>query len=195
MGGALQGPPDEGMTGHRWGTIIVAIIALTMSGCAGAKLPSLQTASLPSLPESPVYKESPIEVYSRIARGALGCWFGPSGPLKATHVFNADVAPPSDNAGAEIVIHERDPGAPSPRSLRSFRIAITPLSSGGTLVASENLKLPAKQAADMEEDIRRWARGGTGCRPAGAQEWAASGTAPADAAVVAVPVRTVPQKR
>ena len=34
---------------------------------------------------------------------------------QAGHVFHADVAPPSDNAGAEIVIHERDRRGPESR--------------------------------------------------------------------------------
>jgi hypothetical protein len=139
------------------------LLALGATVCA---LTACSSASLPTLPklELPVsaYKEEPSEIYSRIARGAMACWFAPSGPLKQTHVFHADVAPPSDNAGAEIVIHERDRAAPSPLSLRAYKILIS-RTPEGTTVAEHNFKLPEPLAKTMADDIRRWAGGSLDC--------------------------------
>lgn len=138
-----------------------------LAGCSGASLPTL-----PLPPLSAAYPHPPPEIYARIARGALGCWFAAAGPLKRTHIFHADVAPPSDNAGAEIVIHERDPNAESPRSIRAYRIVIT-RAPEGTFVAGENLKLPATLAASMDDDIHRWAKGKVGCNTQAPEAWVA----------------------
>lgn len=136
--------------------LLAAVFAL--AACSSATLPKLPKLELPVS----AYKEDPSEIYSRIARGAMACWFAPTGPLKQTHVFHADVAPPSDNAGAEIVIHERDSAAPSPLSLRAYKISIT-RAPEGTAVAAQNLKLPEPLATTMGEDVRRWAGGNLEC--------------------------------
>ena len=153
--------------GH-WRTVPAFWAALALAGCSTATLPTLP---LPSL--STAYSQPPPEIYARIARGALGCWFAPSGPLKRTHIFHADVAPPSDNAGAEIVIHERDnTTGQSPRAIRAYRIVIT-RAPEGTFVASENLKLPAALSTRMDDDIHRWAKGQAGCDVPGTEAWPA----------------------
>jgi hypothetical protein len=158
------------------------VAACILSACSGASLPTLPKLELPVS----AYKEEPSEIYSRIARGAMACWFAPSGPLKQTHVFHADVAPPSENAGAEIVIHERDRAAPSPLSLRAYKISIA-RTPEGTAVAEQNVKLPEPLAKTMAEDIRRWAGGNFDCGP----------TTPAvlpvsDAQKAAMPVGSIP---
>lgn len=163
-------------------------LALILIGCSNASLPKLP---LPSV--SAAYPQSPAEIYARIARGALGCWFAPAGPLKSTHIFHADVAPPSDNAGAEIVIHERDAAAESPRSIRAYRILIT-RAPEGTFVAGENLKLPAALAIRMDEDIHRWAKGQGGCNTAGAEAWTAQENKAADLPTSALPAAVVSPK-
>jgi hypothetical protein len=164
--------------GHRRKTLTLWA-AMAVAGCSSATLPTLP------LPTSAAYSQPPAEIYTRIASGALGCWFGPAGPLQRTHIFHADVAPPSDNAGAEIVIHERDVAAQSPRSIRAYRITIT-RAPEGTFLASENLKLPAALAARMEADIQRWAKGQKGCNTEGPEAWPAQetkGGAPATSAL------------
>lgn len=143
---------------HSLAVAAAALAACILSACSKASLPTLPKLELPVS----AYKEEPSEIYSRIARGAMACWFAPSGPLKQTHVFHADVAPPSDNAGAEIVIHERDRAAPSPLSLRAYKISITRVPEG-TAVAEQNIKLPEPLAKTMAEDIRRWAGGSFDC--------------------------------
>jgi hypothetical protein len=138
--------------------IVAACLASALAGCSSATLPKLPKLEMPVV----AYKEEPSEIYSLIARGAMACWFSPNGPLKQNYAFHADVAPPSDNAGAEIVIHERDRNAPSPLSLRAYKITIS-RKPEGTSVAEQNFKLPESLAATMAQDIRRWAGGTLDC--------------------------------
>ncbi|MFM9849906.1 MAG: hypothetical protein ACKVP3_22465 [Hyphomicrobiaceae bacterium] len=166
------------------------VLPWIIGGIAAGALAACSTATLPALPkfEMPVvaYKDEPSEVYSRIARGAMACWFSPNGPLKPSYAFHADVAPPSDNAGAEIVIHERDRAAPSPLSLRAYKIVIS-RKPEGTAVEEQNFKLPEPLAAMMAQDIRRWAGGTHECGTAMSVAQPA-----ADAQKAATPVSPIP---
>ena len=139
---------------------------LFAGGCSGTTIPSL-----PALPQitgtvsqAPIVG-APTEVYARVARGAMACWFGTAGPLKANYVYHAEAEPASQGGKAEIVIHERDRKSDNPRGLRAYRIAITPDGEASTL-AVENLKLPEPLAKSMEADVRRWGWGAIGCSEA-----------------------------
>ncbi len=91
---------------------------------------------------------TPTDIYARVASGALRCWFGANGPLKATHIFNAEAAPPSDGGVAEIVVHERDLTSRDQRGTRAFRVAF--VGRGGNVeVGISPLKLGA---ADVGAD-------------------------------------------
>lgn len=157
-------------------------MACALAACSTATLPTLPKLEMPVV----AYKEDPSEIYSRIARGAMACWFSPNGPLKQSYAFHADVAPPSDNAGAEIVIHERDRNAPSPLSLRAYKIVIS-RKPEGTAVEEQNFKLPAPIAAMMAQDIRRWAGGAHECGTAMSVAQPAT-----DAQKAATPVNPIP---
>jgi hypothetical protein len=102
------------------------------------------------------------DVYIRIARGALGCWFAANGRLKETHIFYAEAAPSTSGGDGEIVIHERDPSQPSPRGVKVFRIRLIN-ESGGTRVVVDGRKLPADVLDKMKTDVEVWAHEGTGC--------------------------------
>ena len=93
------------------------------AAAAGCSTVNLQSALVAGGTGTTVHAEGPVETYSRIARGALGCWFRSDGNFKKSHIFHADVE--SNSTAAEIIIHERDPNAPSPRSLRAMRITIS----------------------------------------------------------------------
>lgn len=149
-------------------------IASALSGC-GANL--LETASLSLGSNSSVHDDKPIALYSKVARGALQCWFGSHGSLKKTHIFHAEAAPEHSGGMVEIVIHERDQGAPSPRSLRTYRITIAPLANGSRMVA-ENLKMADAVDADMRADLARWSTGNAACSSVGAGGWGAAAPAP-----------------
>jgi hypothetical protein len=158
-----------------------AILALMSGGC-GANLDTLvATGSLGLASNASVHAESPVEIYSRVARGALACWFGPNGSLKKTLVFHADVAPEPKGGTAEIVLHQRDAAAESPRSLRAYRIVIERTGEGSRMV-SENMRLPEAVARDMQADLGRWATGQTGCATVGTGGWNAAPAPPAEVA-------------
>lgn len=130
----------------------------------GLSLPAVQIPKV-ELPESvPPVVGTPTEVYTRVARGALNCWFGASGPLKSRYIYNAEAESPARGGKAEITIHERDPAAPDPRGPRAVKILVEP--DGETAkVIYENQKLPADMAEAMRRDVDRWASGKLGCQP------------------------------
>lgn len=148
---------------------IVATASLLAAGCSSdsaPKLPSFPDVTGSLAPAAHPVVGPPTEIYARIAREAMSCWFGTAGPLKAGYVFHGEADPPSRGGKATIVIHERDPSADNPRGLRAFRIAILP--SGETSeVSVENLKLPDPLARSMEADVHRWAEGAIGCEGSG----------------------------
>ncbi|MBS0242808.1 MAG: hypothetical protein JSS20_11575 [Proteobacteria bacterium] len=133
---------------------------------ANAHEPS-PTASIatPSPEIATASPESPAEVYSRIARGALRCWFAPGSALKKTHVFNAKADPASAGGAAEILIQTREAPAPGEGvhgSLRAYRILVTP-NSTGSVIEAQNLKFTPEQAAAMTSDVTRWIKGDDTC--------------------------------
>jgi len=154
-----------------------AAASLLAGGCSSDSLPTL-----PSLPDiaaafgEPPVVGPPTEVYSRVARGAMACWFGTAGPLKADFVYHAEAEPPAQGGKAEIVIHERERQSDDPRGVRAYRISITP-SGAKSAIATENLTLPAPLAKSMTRDVRRWAAGAIGCTDAEGG-WAPEGPTP-----------------
>lgn len=99
---------------------------------------------------------TPTEVYTRVARGALLCWFGGNGPLKGKYIYHADAEPPSRGGKAEIAVHAIDTSSPTPRAGRVFHITITP-EGERALMTAENLRLPDELARQMWYDAHRWA--------------------------------------
>jgi hypothetical protein len=128
----------------------------------------LETGAVAPLPATPaaqvvsIAAGTPTDVYARVASGALRCWFGANGPLKATHIFNAEAAPPSDGGVAEIIVHERDATARDPRGTRAFRVAF--VGRGGSVeVGISPLKMVPPMSELMVKDVETWAQGGSGC--------------------------------
>jgi len=143
--------------------VIGAAAALSAGGCSNAtppKLPSLSEIT-GSVNEAPVVGP-PTEVYARVARGAMACWFGTSGPLKAEYVYHAEAEPAAHGGNAEIDIHERDRTSDNPKGAQAFKVGITK-DGEATSLAVENIKLPDPMAKSMEADVRRWAAGSIGC--------------------------------
>ncbi len=144
---------------------IGAAAGLAAAGCSNASPPVLPT--LPEIAEALSLSEakvvgSPTEVYARVARGAMACWFGSGGPLKADYIYHAEAQPASKGGKSEIVIHERDSQSENPKGLRAFRVSIVPQAETAR-VSIETLKLPEPLAKSMDHDVRRWAAGGIGC--------------------------------
>lgn len=155
---------------------IAAAASLLVGACSGAPLPEL-TDVTGNLFKSDIVG-APTDVYARVARGAMACWFGTDGPLKADYIYHAEAQPPSKGGRAEIVIHEIDRASENPRGLRAYRIAIVPSGEIASL-SIENLKLPDRLAGSMENDVRRWAAGAIGCTQAEG-EWGPQAPTPPD---------------
>lgn len=137
--------------------------ALTLPGADA--LPDLSAIKPTALVSGPLPVGPPTEIYTRVARGILTCWFGASGPLKPDYIYHADAAPPSKGGASVIDIRTRDKSASDPRSIRAWRVAILPAPEGATLQI-ENSKLPDAYAVRLESDVRRWAAAEEGCAEA-----------------------------
>jgi hypothetical protein len=158
------------------------LLAGLVVGCAQQSLPTLpappvpgETATADAKPGSaaavigPVVESqatvsgNPTEVYALVARGALNCWFGGGGPLRATHVFHAEAAPPGKGGAAEIALHERDPAVSDQRGARAFRVSLAG-DGGNVQIGTVSSRMPAAMADLMVRDVETWARGGSGCQ-------------------------------
>lgn len=160
---------------------IGALLGVLCSGCAGgASIPvlpapgatgSLAAAAVAVVGEAAHQPQRSAEVYSRIARGANACWFGPRGRLSTTHILHADAAPSLNGGRVEIIVHERAVDQPTPWGPRSFRIELaesagmdgTP-GAGGTAIAIENLRFADAVAGQMRAEVLQWAAGSEGCK-------------------------------
>ena len=156
----------------------VVLAAIWLSGCGGGggaepaaltlpKMPNLTSA----IPEPPPPAEvsapqSATELYTRIARGSIGCWFGANGGMKKDYIYHADADAPSRGGKALITIHVRDPSQPNPRGAKAYKVMITPTGETSATIATENLKMPDEQAKAMTADVNRWAQGEEGCSAA-----------------------------
>jgi hypothetical protein len=141
--------------------VVVAIITAIFSESCEAELGS-PTFGASHLETGLLAPGNATDVYVRIARGALGCWFAANGRLKETHIFYAEAAPSASGGDGEIVIHERDTSQPSPRGVKVFRIRLIN-EPGGTRVVVDGRKLPADVLDKMKTDVDVWAHEGTGC--------------------------------
>lgn len=154
---------------------LAGLAAAPIGGCSGGPLPSLPELT-GSLGESAIVG-TPTEVYERIARGAVACWFGTGGPLKGEYVYDAEAAPASQGGRAEISIHERNRKYDTPKGPRAFRITIAPEKEQTTL-AFENVTLADPLALSLEADARRWGAGAIGCTPTATNGWSENATTP-----------------
>lgn len=107
---------------------------------------------------------TPTEVYTRVAQGAVTCWFGAHGPLKGRYIYFASAESPSRGGRAEIAVHERDDVAKDPRGGRALKIFIT-AEGAQTVVSYENQRISTELSEAMRRDVDRWAGGKSGCEP------------------------------
>jgi hypothetical protein len=177
--------------------ILVALaLAAAAAGCSGA--PTLPKLTLPSpdetAPASPgvpsataalqggplpedLVAASPTEVYTRVARGVLTCWFGAAGPLKAGYIYHAEAEPASKGGGSEIKIMTRDAAADDPRALRAYRIVFAP-SEDKTRIEIENVRIPEPLATRLKLDVKRWSGDEGGCEGPVTAGWTAEEVPP-----------------
>ena len=162
------------MTSHMPGpckTGIGLILAALAGGCSAKGVPTLQSLLPPPTETSSVatpahpYETSvlasgsPTGVFTQVAQGVLGCWFGADGPFKTSHVYRAEAEPPAKGGQAEIVIHERDAAVRDLRGPRAYRISFAS-EHGGVRVIAAALKLELKLAEAMAHDVQKWAKEG-----------------------------------
>ncbi len=186
------------------------LIMAALPGCAGNG-PELQSLNLqPTSQNAPAVAAMPggeasagkviagatgsaTEIYSRLARGAMSCWFAVGGPLKKDYIFHATADAPSRGGKAEIVIHERDSTQPNPRGPKAYLVGIEPTGEASAALTVENRKMPDAFASAMTEDISRWAKGTDGCATASSTPgWIPAPPETADAAQPAK--KSKPQK-
>ena len=148
----------------------IACAAMLAFGGCGTTTEILKTASLPALPTLPAsapvtsvsstHSEGTHEIYTRVARGAKACWFGPGKPLVENYVFEGEVAPEADGGAAEVAVHIRTPDQPSPRGGKVFIVTITKVADGASLV-TESRRIPDTMAGSLSADVARWAKTGS----------------------------------
>ncbi len=165
-------------------TLCAAALASACAG-GGLQVQPLDVPTTPSvgaLPEAStkVAVDQPVgsatELYSRIARGAMSCWFATGGPLKKDYIYHATADAPSRGGKAEIVIYTRDPTQPNPRGARAYLVDLEPTGESTATIKTENLKMSEAFSASMTDDVGRWAKGDQGC--AGASTTAGWAPAP-----------------
>jgi hypothetical protein len=151
--------------------------AMLLTGCAGGFEP-LQLATTGSLPifSEPGHPGSPPDVYARVARGMLACWFAGADGLRKTHIFNGDVPPPATGEQAEIVVHERDARADNPRGLAALRVSFVPRSATRTDVLVTTPRFIGAEGRVMKAAIERWAAGDPACDKAKHDAWSPAGS-------------------
>ena len=149
----------------------IIVLALSAAGCASVNEPSsLNLPEMPSLANvsaigasnSERASNSPTELYARVGRGAMACWFGANGPLKLGYIYHAEAEPASRGGKAEIVIHARELGQPNPRGPKAYRVNIVPVGETAS-VQPENLRMPEAVGAAMTADVERWSKGESAC--------------------------------
>ena len=184
------------------------VATVLLSGCAGGGMeaPTLSLPSVPSVgaisqqataqpPSGPGTQQpaaiaidqtggiggSATDIYSRIASGAMSCWFTAGGPLKKDYIYHATADPPSRGGKAQIVIHQRDPTQPNPRGIKTYVVDIEPTGETSASIKAENLKMPDAFAAAMTDDVARWSKGQPGCTGGStASSWAPAPPVTAD---------------
>ncbi len=159
---------------------VFASIAVASCSSEALQLPKLSQFSEPLGGATAVaigVAEPPVDVYAKIARGALQCWFGVEGSLKATHTFHARAEPEAKGGGAQILVQTRAPENPNHGELTAYRITITP-TPAGSHVDAENARFSKSQGEIMTGDVKRWiAEGGTACSVVGSGGWGANAPA------------------
>ena len=189
----------------------MSCVASAVAACSGGpglpKLPAvsglieLPKVELPKIEAPKLIIEpskidaSSTEVYTRVARGAMACWFGAQGRLAGSHIFHADAAPAMNGGAVEIVVHERAVDQPKPWGYKAFRVLLAETTaldgssgSGGTLITVENLRMPEAEAPRMRAEVFQWASGAESCieLPGSPAPSAAAPVVPATAAPTAM---------
>lgn len=186
--------------------VLALVLAAVGGGCSPANLPpppsaaaTLETGAVGGaaaerapIETATIARGTPTEVYALVAGGVLRCWLGADGPLKATHVFHAEAAPPTEGGVAEIVLHERDPSLRDQRGARAFRVSFAG-EAGSVRVGITTIRVAAPLSELMVSDVAVWANGGAGCQARALSPPAPQAAAPAQTSAKAKGARSNPR--
>lgn len=141
---------------------VFVLASLAVSACGGSVSTTSSHGQTSVLPGT-----SPVQAYTQVARQIKGCWFKPSDPVLPRHVFRAEAPADGPQAGQTVVvIYDR---APDGRlGLKAYTVSF--LKRGkGTVVTTQNHKLPYALAQKLTGDVGYWVQGGVTCEgPPGA---------------------------
>lgn len=129
-------------------------------GGSSSEVANETTSAVPPPPVSRISIASakPVDAYVMLGGRIKTCWFNASDPLLPKHVYRANVSP--SGSKVQITIHQKLAlGRPG---LSTYAIDFRE-EGAGTIVTTENRKMPPELAAKMEYDIDRWKRGETNC--------------------------------
>lgn len=130
----------------------------TFMGSLASLLPAAAAGpSFPAGSETAYVQADAITVYERVARQVKSCWLNRANPVLADHKFHAEASPEGE---ASITIYRKVEG--QKLGIAAFRIRIT-RDGSGTVVRSENVKLPEEMKPALLTDVAGWAQGREGC--------------------------------
>lgn len=138
------------------------LAVVVLAGCgAGSGAGGDRQAPVSQGPETIVKGQSPLQLYSHIARQVRACWLNPSDPVLSKHIFRGEAGAggPSGRV-TQIIIHEQ--ARDGKRGLKAFSIDFSPLRDG-TRIVSNNHKLPYALGQKLMSDVGYWAQGGPNC--------------------------------
>jgi hypothetical protein len=100
----------------------------------------------------------PVDAYVLLGGRIKTCWFNATDPLLPDHVYRANVSP--SGSKVQITVHEKM--ALGRAGTSTYAIDFRQ-EGPGTVVTTENRKMPPDLAAKMQYDIDRWKRGESNC--------------------------------
>jgi hypothetical protein len=155
-------------------SIGLLLVAAMLSGCgmslssfgignggAGTSLAEEEATGSTGAPEATnvaVTKARPLDTYVVMGGRIKRCWFNATDPLLPNHVYRADVSP--SGSKVTITVHQR---ADLGRAGLLTYIIDFKQAGAGTVITTENRKMPPNLAAKMQYDISRWQRGQSDC--------------------------------
>ncbi|HXG79218.1 MAG TPA: hypothetical protein VNJ31_07780 [Methyloceanibacter sp.] len=128
------------------------------SGASDASYESTAAVSPTTTSRISLASSKPVDAYVQLGGRIKTCWFNPTEPLLPDHVYRANVSP--DGNKVQITIHEKMKLGRA--GLSTYAIDFRQEGSG-TVVTTENRKMPPELAAKMQYDIDRWKGGETDC--------------------------------
>jgi len=145
------------MTRNPAGCIAAIGLSVLLAACGG----SVPAAPSTGGQRSVLPATTPVQAYSMVARQMKGCWFNPADPILTKHIFRAEAgAGGASGSDTKIVVYDR--ANDGRLGLKAYTVAFEPRSKG-TIVTTQNLRLPSALGQKLTSDIGYWIQGGTTC--------------------------------